>query len=95
MLFCTTQCSVALGSAVQIGLLVLPVIVIIGWCTGRDMSLKFPLFEVYLYLISVIIVSLCLSNQRSNWLEGSLLIFTYAFVAIGIYFEKDAPPSLE
>ena len=64
-------------------------VVLIGWFTGREMSMKFPSFEVYLYLLSVIIVSLCLSNQRSNWLEGSLLVFTYALIAIGIYYEKD------
>ena len=67
----------------------MPTIVVVGWCTGREMTMKFPALEVYLYLISVIIVSLCLSNQRSNWLEGSLLVFTYVLVAIGIYFEKD------
>ena len=81
--------SVALGSSVQIALFVLPMVVIVGWFTGREMSLKFPSFQVYLYLLSVIIVSLCLSNQRSNWLEGSLLVFTYVMIAIGIYFEKD------
>ncbi|KAL9180738.1 hypothetical protein ACHAXT_011191 [Thalassiosira profunda] len=80
---------VALGSAVQIGLFVLPLVVIVGWATGREMSLLFPKFEVYLYLISVIIVSLCLSNQRSNWLEGSLLVSVYFVLAVGIYFEKD------
>ena len=83
------QQTVALGSAVQIALFVLPMVVLIGWFTGREMSMKFPSFEVYLYLLSVIIVSLCLSNQRSNWLEGSLLVFTYALIAIGIYYEKD------
>lgn len=61
----------------------------VGWFTGKEMSLKFPIFEVILYLISVIIVSLCLSNERSNWLEGSLLVFTYAIIAIGVYFEKE------
>eukprot|EP00571_Detonula_confervacea_P011313 CAMPEP_0172298932 /NCGR_PEP_ID=MMETSP1058-20130122/1356_1 /TAXON_ID=83371 /ORGANISM="Detonula confervacea, Strain CCMP 353" /LENGTH=537 /DNA_ID=CAMNT_0013008227 /DNA_START=15 /DNA_END=1628 /DNA_ORIENTATION=- len=80
---------VALGSAVQIALFVLPMIVVIGWLTDRPMSMKFPSYEVYLYLLSVIIVSLCLTNSRSNWLEGSLLVFTYAMIAIGIYFEKD------
>jgi len=80
--------AVALGSAVQIGLFVLPLVVAIGACTGKDMSLKFPAFEVYLYLISVFLVSLCLANQRSNWLEGSLLVFAYVLVAVGIWFEK-------
>ena len=64
-------------------------VVILGWFTGREMSMKFPSFEVYLYLLCVIIVSLCLTNQRSNWLEGALLVFTYVMIAVGIYFEKD------
>lgn len=80
---------VALGSSVQIALFVLPMIVLIGWMTDKPMSLKFPQHEVYLYLLAVIIVSLCLTNQRTNWLEGSLLVFTYVMIAIGIYFEKD------
>jgi len=45
--------------------------------------------QVYLYLLSTFIVSLVLSNSKSNWLEGSLLIFTYTLVAVGVYFEKD------
>ncbi|KAK1741415.1 calcium:proton antiporter [Skeletonema marinoi] len=80
---------VALGSSVQIALFVLPLTVVIGWFTGREMTMKFPQFEVALYLMSVIIVSMCLSNARSNWLEGSLLVSLYALIAVGIYFEKD------
>ena len=80
---------VALGSSVQIALFVLPLTVVIGWFAGKDMTMKFPQFEVALYLMSVIIVSMCLSNARSNWLEGSLLVSLYALIAIGIYFEKD------
>ena len=81
--------TVALGSSVQIALFVLPLVVVIGWLTGKEMTLKFPALEVYLYLISVVLVSLCLSSQRSNWLQGSLLVSTYVIVAVGIYFEKD------
>ena len=80
---------VALGSSVQIALFVLPVTVVVGWFTGKEMTMKFPMFEVALYLISVMIVSMCLSNARSNWLEGSLLVSLYVLIAIGIYFEKD------
>mmetsp|Transcript_22999 Transcript_22999/g.48500 ORF Transcript_22999/g.48500 Transcript_22999/m.48500 type:complete len:526 (-) Transcript_22999:53-1630(-) len=85
---------IALGSSVQIGLFVLPLVVLIGACTGHEMSLKFPSFEVYLYLLAVIIVSLCLGNERSNWLEGSLLVCTYIIVGVGIYFEKEVPGAL-
>lgn len=80
---------IALGSSVQIGLFVMPATVVIGWATGKDLSLKFPSSEVYVYLASVVIVSLCLSNQRSNWLEGALLVSTYVIIAVGVYYERD------
>jgi len=67
----------------------LPAVVVVGWCTGRDMSMRFPSMQVFLYLLSIFIVSCVLSNQRSNWLEGSLLVFTYIIIALGVYFEKE------
>lgn len=89
MFCCFFDSKVALGSSVQIALFVLPLVVVVGWFTGKNMTLLYPSFEVYLYLISVVLVSLCLSTQRSNWLVGSLLISTYVLVAVGIYFEED------
>jgi len=81
--------AVALGSAVQIALFVLPSVVLAGWATGKLVSLKFPMFEVMLYLVSVVLVSMCLSNSRSNWLEGILLIATYILVAVAVFYEED------
>jgi len=83
---------VALGSAVQIALFVMPVVVLIGWMTGKDMTLDFPIFEVMLYLTSIILVSICLTNSLTNWLEGFLLIAAYCLVAIGVYYEEDLYP---
>jgi Ca2+:H+ antiporter len=81
---------VALGSSVQIALFVLPVTVVVGWFTGKEMTMKFPMFEVALYILSVFIVAICLSNARSNWLEGALFVSLYTLIAVGIYFENDA-----
>lgn len=54
------------------------------------MTMKFPMFEVALYILSVFIVAICLSNARSNWLEGALFVSLYTLIAVGIYFENDA-----
>jgi Ca2+:H+ antiporter len=51
------------------------------------MTLNFPHFEITLFVLSVVIVSICLSNPKTNWLEGSLLITTYIMVAVGFFFE--------
>ncbi len=79
---------VAVGSCTQISLFVMPLTVIVGWCAGIDMTLNFPHFEIFLFILSVIIVSICVSSSMSNWLEGSLLMTTYLMIATGFWFEK-------
>ena len=79
---------IAIGSSVQIALFVVPVIVSYGWFVGKDMTLNFPHFELILYILSIIIVALCILDGSSNWLEGSLLITTYFMICVGFWFEK-------
>ena len=79
---------IALGSSTQISLLVVPLTVLVGWATGVDMTLNFPHFEIIMYILSILTVSIVLSNPTCNWLEGSLLITTYFLIAVGFWFEK-------
>ena len=79
---------VAIGSSTQISLLVVPLTVLVGWATGKDMTLNFPQFEIVLYVLSVLTVSIVLSNPKCNWLEGSLLMTTYLMIAVGFWFEN-------
>lgn len=79
---------VAVGSCVQISLFVVPLTVLVGWAFDRDMTLNFPHFEIMLYILSVVTVSICLANPKSNWLEGSLLMTTYTMIAVGFWYEN-------
>jgi Ca2+:H+ antiporter len=79
---------VAVGSCVQISLFVAPITVIVGWVADVPMSFNFPHFEIILYVLSIVIVSICVSNSKSNWLEGSMLITTYVMIAVGFWYEK-------
>lgn len=79
---------VAVGSSTQISLFVAPLMVIIGWFANIPMTLNFPQFEIILYVLSVVVVSICLSNSKGNWLEGSMMVTTYFMVALGFWFEK-------
>jgi len=81
--------SVAVGSSTQISLFVMPFIVLVGWVTHRNMTLNFPHFEIIIFVMSIFIVSICLSNGQSNWLQGSLLITTFIVISIGFWFQKD------
>ena len=48
---------VAIGSSMQIALLVTPFLVILGWIMDKDMTLHFQIFETVVFFLSVLIVS--------------------------------------
>lgn len=75
---------VAVGSATQVSLFVVPVVVIAGWAMGQPMTLAFPQFEIMIYLMSIVIVYAIIADGKSNWLEGSMLVTAYALVAIAL-----------
>jgi len=77
---------VAIGSSVQIALLVIPVLVLLGWIIGQPLSLYFYAFETIVLLLAVIIVNAIIGDGESNWLEGTLLMATYVVIAIGFFF---------
>ncbi len=78
--------SVAVGSSMQIALFVAPVLVIAGWIIGQPMDLNFNPFELVAVMVAVLIANSISSDGESNWLEGSLLIATYAVLAISFFF---------
>ena len=78
--------SVAVGSSMQIALFVAPVLVIAGWVIGQPMDLNFNPFELVAVAVAVLIANSISSDGESNWLEGSLLIATYAVVALSFFF---------
>ncbi|DAZ98379.1 TPA: hypothetical protein N0F65_000698, partial [Lagenidium giganteum] len=75
---------VAVGSATQVSLFVVPVVVIAGWIMGQPMTLAFPQFEILIYITSIIIVYGIIADGKSNWLEGSMLLTAYALVAVAL-----------
>ena len=78
--------SVAVGSSLQIALFVAPLLVIIGWIIGQPMDLDFNPFELVAVAVAVLIANSISSDGRSNWLEGSLLLATYAVIGLAFFF---------
>ncbi|KAF7717737.1 Uncharacterized protein PECH_007686 [Penicillium ucsense] len=78
---------VAVGSSMQIALLVLPFIVVLGWCEGiNDMTLNFDSFEIILLFVSVLLVNYLIGDGKSHWLEGVLLMMMYLIIALAAWF---------
>ncbi|CAO3586940.1 unnamed protein product [Absidia cylindrospora] len=81
---------VAVGSSMQIALLVTPIMVLIGWCIGVNMSLYFNMYETAVMFIAVVMVNYLIMDGRSNWLEGLMLCVVYLIIAISFFYYPDA-----
>jgi Ca2+:H+ antiporter len=79
--------SVAMGSSLLVALLMAPALVIAGYFLHQPMNLSFNLFEVVAVAIAVIVANLISLDGSSNWLEGVLLLATYAILGAAFYFQ--------
>jgi len=77
--------SVALGSSMQVALMVIPFLVIVGWIINVNLSLVFTLFESLSIFISVLIVNQIINDGKSNWLEGAMLLSAYIIIAMAYW----------
>ena len=78
--------SVAVGSSLQIALFVPPILVLAGWLLDKPMGLSFDELELVAVAVAVLITNSISSDGRSNWLEGTLLLATYAILGLAFYF---------
>jgi len=64
---------VAIGSSMQIALLVTPFLVILGWIIGQPMTLHFQTFETVVFFLSMLVVTFVIQDGKSNYLEGAMV----------------------
>ena len=78
---------IAIGSSLQIALLVAPLLVIASHFIGpRPMDLMFTPAEVLAIFLAVLITGQIASDGESNWIEGVQLLAVYFIMAIVFYF---------
>lgn len=59
---------VAVGSSMQIALLIVPFAVVLGWCLGNDtMNLGFDGFQIAVLFVSVLLVNYLIADGKSHW----------------------------
>ncbi|RFU31663.1 hypothetical protein B7463_g4678, partial [Scytalidium lignicola] len=80
---------VAIGSSMQIALLVTPFLVILGWIIGQPMTLHFETFETVVFFLSVLVVTNVVADGKSNYLEGSMLLGLYLIIALAFLVYPD------
>ncbi|KAL2161998.1 hypothetical protein VTH06DRAFT_7783 [Thermothelomyces fergusii] len=76
---------VAIGSSIQISLLVTPALVMLGWAIGQPMTLHFETFQTVAFALSVLVVTYTVQDGKSNYLEGAMLLGLYIIIALAFW----------
>ena len=77
--------AVAMTSTTQIALFVAPVLVFASLFTAQVMTLDFEVFELVSVALSTALLASIISDGRSNWYEGLLLVMVYAMIAVAFF----------
>ncbi|KAK1434615.1 hypothetical protein QVD17_00363 [Tagetes erecta] len=81
---------VALGSATQISVFVVPMTVIVAWIVGIKMDLDFNLLETGSLALTIIATAFTLQDGTSHYLKGVVLLLCY-FVIGASFFVQTSP----
>lgn len=80
---------IAVGSSIQISIFVIPLLVVISWIADKPLSLLFDPFIAILLFLAVLIVNYAISDGRSNYLEGWLLMMVFIIYALVVWYVPD------
>jgi Ca2+:H+ antiporter len=78
---------ICIGSAIQVALVLAPLLVIVSWLMGRPMSLVFsnPL-HLFAIASTAFIVNSIARDGETTWFEGVLLIGVYGLFGLAFFF---------
>ncbi len=82
--------AVATTSTTQVALFVAPILVFVSLLTAKVMTLDFEIFELASLALATAVVAAVVSDGRSNWYEGALLVMVYAMIGVAFFFHP--PP---
>ena len=79
--------SICAGSAIQVALVVAPVLVLVSWALGKPMTLVFnnPL-DLFGIAGAAFIVNAIASDGETTWFEGVLLVGVYVLLGTAFFF---------
>jgi Ca2+:H+ antiporter len=76
---------IAIGSATQVAMFVVPILVFAGLVMGQEMDLIFTTFELVTIVAAVLIANLVIQDGESNWFEGAQLLGAYGIIAVAFF----------
>ncbi|CAH1419252.1 unnamed protein product [Lactuca virosa] len=81
---------VALGSATQIAVFVVPLSVIVAWIIGVNMDLDFSLLQTGSLSLAILVTAFTLQDGTSHYLKGVVLLLCYVVIGTS-FFITDFP----
>ena len=79
--------SIAMGSSVQISLVVIPLLVLMSWLIApAPIDLAFSPKLVLTLLLTVYITGQVANDGHANWLKGAQLLAVYLILGLTLYF---------
>ncbi len=78
---------IAVGSGIQVALLVAPVLVFASMLMGHEhpLDLHFSLMETITVVIAVIVLSLVCHDGETHWMEGVMMLGVYVIIALAFF----------
>ncbi len=78
--------TIALGSSVQVALLLVPLAIFLSHAIGNPIDLTFEPRQLLALGLAALIVPALVSDGESTWIEGLQLLALYAVIAIGFWY---------
>jgi Ca2+:H+ antiporter len=78
--------NIAVGSSIQVALLIAPLLVLLGMVFHQPMDLAFTTMEVASIGLAVLVTSSVIRDAETNWLEGALLLLAYSVLGVAFFF---------
>lgn len=83
--------TICVGSTIQVGLVVAPLLVLISWALGHPLSLVFPsVLDLFAIGAAAFITKSIAADGETNWFEGLMLVGVYVLLAIAFFFVAPA-----
>ncbi|TEB32671.1 hypothetical protein FA13DRAFT_1627901 [Coprinellus micaceus] len=76
----------AIDLSIQFTLFWMPFFVLLGWWTGRPMTLLFDFFEVAVLIGACFIVNYVTADSKTNWAEGATMVSFYVMIAVCAWY---------
>mmetsp|Transcript_6528 Transcript_6528/g.11347 ORF Transcript_6528/g.11347 Transcript_6528/m.11347 type:complete len:452 (+) Transcript_6528:99-1454(+) len=86
---------IAVGSATQISLFVVPFAVQVGWLISQPMDLNFDPLNILVMASATIVVSSAVQDGLGTWIQGFMLVMAYFIIATLYWFMPEDPVDVD